>query len=254
MQKVGGNMSEVFSKLNDLKNVFKFGEKIVPIIQSLIEFMKEIVPLIENINSSISESTAQMPKAANQINNVTSQTEMATTEILDMVDRITNQIMEVETVFSSFAAGEQRRIEIKEIVKQKYGHDTELMGLLKEYLDNTDYNTASNQVKEILAQTNNDIFQITISLQVQDITTQQLAAVNHLIDSVNHKLSSLIKEIDQSDIKEDIKIIQIEVPEGSNFDPNAVYDKSEKRQQNVDKIISEQKQQASQEEIDKLFS
>ncbi|MFH0734129.1 MAG: protein phosphatase CheZ [bacterium] len=254
MQKIGGNMSEVFSKLNDLKNVFKFGEKIVPIIQSLIEFMKEIVPLIENINTSISESTAQMPKASNQINNVTSQTEMATTEILDMVDSITNQLMEVEAVFSSFAEKEKRSKEIKEIVKQKYGNDIELMGLLKEYLENTDYNSAFNRIKEILAQTNNDIFQITISLQVQDITTQQLAAVNHLIDSVNNKLSGLIKEIDQSDIKEDIKFISIEVPEGSSFDPNAVYDKSEKRQQNVDQIVTDQKQQASQEEIDKLFS
>jgi len=254
MQQLTSNMSEVFSKLNDLKNVFKFGEKIVPIIQSLIEFMKEIVPLIESINTSISESTAQMPKVSNQINNVTSQTELATTEILDMVDRITNQIMEMEGVIGSFSSSEKRSSEIKQIIKEKYGNDTELMALFQEYLELNNYHVAFDKFKEILSQTNNDIFQITLSLQVQDITSQQLAAVNHLIDSVNNKLSSLVKEIDQSDIRDDIKILNIEVPHGAVFDPNAKYDRSESRQQNVDEIVTNQKQQASQAEIDKLFS
>lgn len=254
MQKISGNMSEIFSKLNDLKNVFKFGEKIVPIIQSLIEFMKEIVPLIESINTSISESTAQMPKASNQINNVTTQTEMATTEILDIVDNITNQIMEIDNIFSSFADKQTRNEEIRKIILEKYGNDEFLMSLLQEYLQNNDYHAAFDKISGILSQTNNDIFQITLSLQVQDITTQQLAAVNHLIDSVNNKLTSLIKEIDQSDIREDMKTISIEAPVGANFDPNAKYDRSESRQQNVDEIVAQQKQQASQAEIDKLFS
>lgn len=254
MQKIGGNMSEVFSKLNDLKNVFKFGEKIVPIIQSLIEFMKEIVPLIESINASITESTSQMPKASSQISNVTSQTEMATTEILDMVDKITNQLSEMDAVISEYDSKQERSKEIKDIVLKKYGHDSELISLLKEYIELNNYQNAFDKFREILVQANNDLFQITLSLQVQDITSQQLAAVNHLIDSVNLKLTSLIKEIDQSDIREDIKLVGIEAPMGANFDPNARYDKSEHRQQNVDKIVNETKQQTSQEEIDKLFS
>ncbi len=254
MQKIGGNMSEIFSKLNDLKNVFKFGEKIVPIIQSLIEFMKEIVPLIENINASITESTAQMPKAANQISTVTTQTEMATTEILDMVDKITGQISEMEAIIADFDAKQARSEEIKNTIIEKYGKDTELISLLKEYVELNNYQNAFAKFKEILLQANNDLFQITLSLQVQDITSQQLAAVNHLIESVNYKLTSLIKEIDQSDIREDIKVIGIEAPMGANYDPNARYDKSEERQQNVDEIVRQTKQQASQEEIDKLFS
>lgn len=254
MQKIGGNMSEIFSKLNDLKNVFKFGEKIVPIIQSLIEFMKEIVPLIENINASITESTAQMPKAANQISTVTTQTEMATTEILDMVDKITGQLSEMEAIINDFEAKKAKSEEIKNIIIAKYGNDTELINLLKEYVELNNYQSAFDKFKEILLQANNDLFQITLSLQVQDITSQQLAAVNHLIESVNLKLTSLIKEIDQSDIREDIKVIGIEAPMGANYDPNARYDKSEERQQNVDEIIRQNKQQASQEEIDKLFS
>ena len=90
------HMADVFAKLDDLKNIFKFGEKIVPIIQSLIEFMREVVPLLENINSSIEESTSQIPQATNQINSVTSATELATTEILNLVDHNSNCIREVD--------------------------------------------------------------------------------------------------------------------------------------------------------------
>ena len=77
------NMKEIFGKIDDLKSVFKIGERILPILQSLIDFMGEIIPLLENINTSISDSTNQMPKVSHQINNVTSATELATTEILD---------------------------------------------------------------------------------------------------------------------------------------------------------------------------
>jgi hypothetical protein len=61
------NLSQLFSKLDDLKKVFTYGEKLIPVIQSLGEFMKETVPLLENINRSIAESTSKIPKATNQI-------------------------------------------------------------------------------------------------------------------------------------------------------------------------------------------
>ena len=80
------NMSQLFAKLNDLKKVFSYGERLIPVIHSLGEFMKETVPLLENINKSIAESTSKIPKASNQIQSVTSATELATTEILDLVD------------------------------------------------------------------------------------------------------------------------------------------------------------------------
>ena len=42
--------------------------------------------------------------------------------------------------------------------------------------------------------------------------------------------------------------------EGSHFDGNASYIDRKDKQKEVDQIISDQKQVASQEEIDKLFS
>jgi len=94
MKTISQNINDIFNKLSDLKELFRIGEKIVPILQSVIEFMKETIPLIENINISIADSTSKFPVAKDQINNVTNATELATTEILDLVDEITNRITE----------------------------------------------------------------------------------------------------------------------------------------------------------------
>ncbi|MCK9212589.1 MAG: hypothetical protein M0P61_17295, partial [Ignavibacteriaceae bacterium] len=59
------NLSELFEKLDDLKTVFRYGEKLIPVIQGLVDFMRDTVPLLENINTSIAESTSKIPKATN---------------------------------------------------------------------------------------------------------------------------------------------------------------------------------------------
>ena len=104
-----------------------------------------------------------------------------------------------------------------------------------------------NKIGEITAHTD----QITMSLQVQDITAQQLAAVNHLIISVQNKLGSLLNAVDSSkyDEKDDLKLEKL--PD-VHFDAKADYNPDANQQLDVDSIINNEK--ASQEEIDKLFS
>ena len=113
------NISNIFDNLNDLKNAFKIGEKVVPIIQSLTEFMQEIVPLLEKINFSISESANQMPQAANQINSVTSATELATNEILDLVDKISENVNETDSKLAEFHKEHEERAKLLIELKEK---------------------------------------------------------------------------------------------------------------------------------------
>jgi chemotaxis regulatin CheY-phosphate phosphatase CheZ len=89
-----------------------------------------------------------------------------------------------------------------------------------------------------------------MSLQVQDITAQHLAAVNHLIISVQHKLSKLLAVFNLAD-EDSFSKDNLELP-GTHFDANASYDKSSNDQDLVDSVISGEK--ASQDDIDKLFS
>ncbi|HRN26985.1 MAG: hypothetical protein IT276_00795 [Ignavibacteriaceae bacterium] len=244
------NMAKLFSKLNDLKKVFSYGEKLIPIIQSLGEFMSETVPLLENINRSIAESTSKIPKATNQIQNVTSATEMATTEILDLVDSLNSNLIGIEKTMVDILAKETDKEDfLLSIIPMLNRSDAEVF--VKDFLKK---NCSSEKLGELLLQVGkmkNDSNSIAISLQVQDITAQQLAAVNHLIESVQDKLSALIEDFDNTRLGDYDSLI---FPEGASYDPNARYSKSKAPQQEVDLIFNKEIKTASQEEIDKLFS
>jgi chemotaxis regulatin CheY-phosphate phosphatase CheZ len=110
------------------------------------------------------------------------------------------------------------------------------------------------QYQKVLSSINDNLFNITLSLQVQDITSQQLAAVNHLIESVQVKLASLMDDIDGADLKKDLPKLKIDAPRDGAFNPDAKYTKSTDDQDLADSLIESQKNIASQDEIDKLFS
>jgi chemotaxis regulatin CheY-phosphate phosphatase CheZ len=244
------NMSQLFSKLNDLKKVFVYGEKLIPIIQSLGEFMKETVPLLENINKSIADSTAKIPKAKNQIQNVTSATEMATTEILDLVDSLNNDLTAIEKTMLEILAKETDKEDfLLSLIPMLNKQDAETF--VKDFLNK---NTSTEKLGKLLLQVGkmkNDSNSIALSLQVQDITSQQLATVNHLIESVQDKLASLIEDFDNTKISEHDSL---NIPEGASFDPNARYSKTGSHQQEADSIFNKEMEIASQAEIDKLFN
>ncbi len=248
------NMNQVFEKLKDLKTIFKLGEKVIPIIQNLIQFMGEIVPLLETINQSISDSTSKIPQATNQINDVTNATELATTEILDLVDETSSQLMEVDKVLNLIKDNNQKAEQKFEEIVNKLNGDKELSKLITEYRELKENATGIENIQEIMQRINDNSYKITLSLQVQDITSQQLSAVNHLIESVNEKLTTMVDEIDQSDIKEDFAHISSSIPEGVTFDANAKYDPGHGRQEKVDEIVSQNQEKATQEDIDKLFA
>jgi chemotaxis regulatin CheY-phosphate phosphatase CheZ len=246
------SMVKLFEKLDDLKTIFVYGQRVIPVIQSIIDFMRETVPLLENINASIAESTNKIPKAKDHIFDVTQATELATTEILDLVDSISEDLKESSDQLN----------ELKQDNINKLNQLDEIITLVdnpkaKEKLEKlkTEFNSSSliEQLLEKLSKANNETYNITISLQVQDITSQQLAAVNHLIESVQERLSSLINTLDENELK-DVKIDNgSHYPEDVSFDPNASYKSQTTKQKMADAIINDRKN-ATQEEIDKLFS
>ncbi|MBI9073623.1 MAG: hypothetical protein JEY94_18645 [Melioribacteraceae bacterium] len=251
------NISEIFTKLDDLKNVFKFAESIVPIIQSIIEFMEEMTPLLDTINSSISQSAGQIQAGTDRISDVTSATEMATTEILDLVDEIIDTLLNIQNNVKE-ANNKKPEIDLlfSEIITELEGtpNGEALIARLKTIQESRlDYQGLFEDLSKVSDKTN----QITLALQVQDITSQQLASVNHLIESVHNRLNSLVSEIDESEYK--IEDIGAEPePVRTTFDSNASFTKGSK-QVDIDSIINEHKednskQQASQDDIDKLFS
>lgn len=249
----GSTMVNLFEKLNDLKAIFDYGQRVIPVIQSIIDFTRETVPLLERINKSIAESTSKIPKAKHHISDVTHATELATTEILDLVDLISEDLLSIEQLLKNTYQDHNKinaEIDAVIILVQDRPEAVDKLHLIKEQIG---FRELIPKLAGKINKIRNDAYNITISLQVQDITSQQLAAVNHLIESVQEKLSSLIINLNESGIKEIGVSTQPMFGDNISFDPHATYHKETAKQELADSLINERRN-ATQEEIDKLFS
>ena len=248
------NMDQVFEKLGELKSFFVFGQKVVPVIQSIIDFMRDVVPLMEYVNNSIQDSASKIPKAASQINSVTNATEMATSEILDIVDAMSMDLSKIKNELADLKNGFfNQRVALESFGNQHPNLNGQFEALQSGLsIDELETKVVSLEaiVKKIEVDSNN----ITLSLQVQDITSQQLASVNHLIQSVQKRLSKLMTDlsrkgpVDVSDLEQ-----EDENTKGATFNPDARYEKTTDKQELANELFNTG-QKTSQDEIDKLFA
>ena len=65
------NLDGILEKINELRALFIFGQRVIPFLEELFYFVHDIVPVLEEINVSIYESANKMPHASSQLNNVT---------------------------------------------------------------------------------------------------------------------------------------------------------------------------------------
>ncbi|MFZ5947264.1 MAG: protein phosphatase CheZ [Stygiobacter sp.] len=240
-------MEKLFEKLGDLKSFFIYGQKLIPTLQKILNFMQDTVPLLESVNKSIAESTAKIPKATNQLHSVSSATELATTEILDLVDGISNELNSIFSKTSELKNRIQKQKEIADKLKSKYQNDNDIDEFLSYSLSDDELSfvdASSNKIQE-------SILNITIALQVQDITAQQLASVNHLINSIQEKLASLLLDLNGKEKESDKPTSQHET---IAFNENARYVKDNQSQKLADSLVAQTNGVKSQEEIDQLFS
>lgn len=251
MSKPAKNLNEILEKLNEIDNVFKFGEKMIPVVEGFVSFISDFLPFVEQVSGSIQDTKSKIPEASNQIDKVTNATELAMTEVLDKIDEISNQLESINDSMDSMiekrVMAEDSAKKLRDLLKD----NTEAKDLFDEILNNLDFGLSFEIVKNKIGEITASTDQITMSLQVQDITAQQLAAVNHLIISVQHKLGDLLGIVDSAG-NDKIDNLSMEKLPDVHFDANASYKTQDNVQDDVDSIIK--KEQASQEEIDKLFS
>ena len=247
------NMEKIFQKLGDLKSFFIYGQKIVPVMQKIVDFMQDTVPLLENVNQSIQDSTSKIPKAAMQINNVTSATEVATTEILDIVDAISSDVQTIKTKLEIFGNKIDKQKDIISRLLLTVNENKVACEIINNELIPEFVVDELVPMVEMIDKIHDGVMNITISLQVQDITAQQLSSVNHLIHAVQEKLSSLVTDLNNKEVKE-VPNISYQVAESGSFNADARYSKDKDSQSLADSLVNSQGKKSSQEEIDKLFS
>ena len=271
--------------LSDLHSIFIWGEKAAPFLQDLIEFIESLTPLIEEINQSLHESAKRFPSAQSQLDDVTKATELATNEILSLleksldecnvIDKENKAAAEVVTNFAEFKTA--LRSEIRGALS---GSDPRVHVLHAKLWHQTDklvttLQTSGDTKKKSVSSLRSGLNKILMSLQVQDITTQQISAVIHVIQSIRSRLAELyerlssIKQIEGpefslSDSREETLLSlaiatgaiseeelqqatdlsdqdPIPLESGNTFDANASYDKSTsvKRQRDADNVVEQ---------------
>lgn len=277
------DISVLLQKADELRALFVLGQRVIPFLEEIFIFVSEIQPLLDEINMSVQENLKKMPSASKQLSKVTEATELATTEIMDIVDGI---VYKADIIKSNY-------YRIKDIDVKKRDNPIKLLESiynaisqgkdLKPILPNLASAIASmkkqsnSEVDKIILETDEliqsigmDSSSIMISLQVQDITSQQIAAVNNLLETIQAKLSTILSHFQQSEISAlvvnesnyDEKIKVSNLHRQIAFDPDAVdaITLKEGRQQQVDDFMNEHinntanDSQASQDDIDALFA
>jgi chemotaxis regulatin CheY-phosphate phosphatase CheZ len=232
----------ILKKVEELKALLVFSRRIIPFMEDVIVFVKDIIPVVEELKSSVEMSSDKLPKASKQLDKVTMATELASTEILNLVEGIFRRIeiirkdilareaqlatlREKASQLDDSRGGESRGATVS-IVADRWG---EFRQALEECAEPT-------SVREALDGIQSDCTSIMIALQVQDITAQQIAAVNKLMESVDAGLNKMLRnfrEEQQAAQTPGFDHPRLDIP----FDTSAEYTGAEKRQEMADQLI-----------------
>lgn len=276
------DLVQMLKKVDEIKALFIFGQRVVPYLEELVIFVQETTPILQEMNASIAESSKKMPYAVQQLDKVSETTEMATTDMLDLIDHILDDLGGTMGLLEVMAKKDEERgdREKKIILKLANALDGEaetkaanVEEALQNYIDESRKKDDLGVLRNRLTDVQCGVYEIMNKLQVQDITTQQLMAVNSLIESIQQKLTELIAKFSDIDVDE--------LPQKTRvFDPNASYTDKREIQALADLIMearhfkeqgvrevdletskkviadlfSVKKEKASQDEIDHLIN
>ncbi len=243
----------ILHKVEEMKVVFAFGVKFVPFLEELLIFVQEMAPILNEMNRSIQESSSKMPEAAQQLDKVTSATELATNEILDRVDSMLGKLDEiskqVQSVNSRLDVEHQAVVEITEGVEKLLKVDSvrkqlaavfeldeareegmRIKASVDKFLSLRVDKSVGQQVDQLVQDVQSDAFDIMNSLQVQDITSQQIEGAHAMLRSIQERLNGLITKFSEAEAPEMIR-------ENKAFDAAADYTGAGGRQAGVDELF-----------------
>ncbi len=277
------DISQVLQKADELRSLFVLGQRVIPFLEEIFVFVSEIQPLLDEMNVSINENLKKMPNASKQLSKVTEATELATTEIMDIVDGLVYKSEIISLNITKLHEINQnslsKPIQLLELIHKGIQQGTDLktalpelsatIQLLKSKYDN-EANAIVSNTKDILSSILMDSSSIMMSLQVQDITSQQIAAVNNLLETVHQKLGKILEHFNSSDVsglvkqertvnkyRENVSKLHRKIA----FDPDAVdaISNQKERQEQADDLVKMQQQQdldspISSDDIDAMFN
>ncbi len=233
--------------------------QLIPFLEEMVSFVKDIKPTLESINVAIAENIKKMPNATQKLSQVTQATENATTEIMNVIDTFFVKLDSAQKILTDFVDKRKNQkeffVDLLEKIKPVINDNPELVAEIDEGISkaneiyNDDIQKYYDELLGYIDAINMDSTNIMMSLQVQDITSQQIAAVNHLLGTIQNKLAVILQRFKASELSTILSSNDDKIEEGKNvshlhrdiaFDPDAVKAISDKenRQNDVDDLIS----------------
>jgi chemotaxis regulatin CheY-phosphate phosphatase CheZ len=207
----------------------------------LLNVLKDIMPMLDEIKNTVENTSSNIPKASKQLSTVTQATENATIEILDVVDDMGNRIEKVEKKLKEI----ENNLRDKELLAKRilqfvdsFGDEQkELVSIIRKDLVLLTEQTCNAEILTALCQELADArglsMNIAMSLQVQDITSQQIEGVRHMIESVRTQLGNAVGRFDGKELEQPL------VDTKKSFDSDAKYSTDGSRQEDADSIIAQ---------------
>ncbi|HTX99603.1 MAG TPA: hypothetical protein VMG09_06255 [Bacteroidota bacterium] len=179
------------------------------LLSKFVYAVSAMLPALENIKTTIEDSSKKIPKVSTQLSNVSQATESATVEILDVLDTISQNVDAAEAGLKTLG----------NLLPNPARPVTEVM----------------SSISRSLATTKEKSMSIAMALQVQDITSQQIAGVSHMIESVRVELIRILDQFGGTAVAGP----SAPVSTPAHFDIEAEYTVSTERQDQADQIVKQ---------------
>jgi chemotaxis regulatin CheY-phosphate phosphatase CheZ len=180
--------------------------------ESVITALQKVITLLDRIKNAIEDSSSKIPNASIQLNTVTQATEVATVEILDVLDQMGTKIHMIENGLKEF-----NEVGISE---------RQLLML--------------TGIRQTLSELKENTSNITVTLQIQDITAQKIGAANHMIESVRRELLNELNYFETAKKKTDEARRQVaeEIADPKAYAVNASCKKTPEHQSKIDEVVT----------------
>ncbi|HMK38410.1 MAG TPA: protein phosphatase CheZ [Bacteroidota bacterium] len=209
-------------------------------LDNFIRVVAGVIPLLDSVKESLEESTGSIPKASRQLDNVTKATETATVEILDLLERMSARVdslgATIAGVREAVERGESRLGAIDGLVASLRVSHPLLHERWSEFRAAGGTATLPAGLDAEFGALRSDVMNIGMALQVQDITTQQIAGVSHTIESIRMHLSKVLENFNQGE-KKALSGLGKDDPAAEHFNGDAEFSRSPDRQEDADEIV-----------------
>lgn len=240
------NVSDVLGKLNELKAVFVLSQRALPFVEDIFYFLEEVVPLLEEINASMMDSALKMPHATSQLQSISDATHLATTEILVLIDEVLVKSQtyggHLDQTLRDVRFFEESDERLLTLLRARLADRSDLLIEVEGVLD--ERRQAQHNIegtvharRTVVDEIRNQMNSVAESLQMQDITAQQITSVTHLLDSMRDRMSALLERLDAQQHDSTYGTGSFDTPDQPPVDSQPPYDQQGERQKAVDDVF-----------------